>query len=625
MCGYNKKGKLFLSFDTNLTEAIKVMFVHGPDLMICGNHVYNHYKDCKDVGSYLCGDLIVDMVALYPNNTNRIVTVLACSGRVLRLLEHSRVRQTIELQSVPTVLHVPKGSLGDRVICGFSDGRVIQFKIEHFSTTVEQDVLVDTSTSTNGVTCLDTFDFVGDGKPELVVGRRDGTVQVFTMKSEIDFEEIEPQQLYCQNFSESISVVQAGCFAFMAFPEVIVCTYSGKVFGLSTQSTVLKVIGVPNNESVESPTRVEMRSPDVEYSMPRSGGAQEVAPRNLTESMFEIKEMMSLSKVDGTYDLTIELGVPIEMVVFESDVAVELINVDKERYSLVFERPNYLDGQQLLATITFRQANQKRLDVKIRTIEGQHGTLEAIIRPQLMQTNTQVKRFDIKPLSLHERIHKLTPTIPLNVFTISGGFSFAEIHNWIQMSLPEIQEKLPPVDGCELFFENVLIGTVLRCEYRKGVAVFASDNVSTIAILMDVLSKEMTKKRIKLEMKRELNPNTIPHLIRMSEPKLVAHLHLMKSHDILSCLLDLDITEEEMYCLCADFRQLLIEKDRIQLQFETEKVATNRLFGVLTDVYVDWFKLKGLDVKQKIPQLMELLDKYDFRELMRLFEVEVEV
>lgn len=65
---YTKKGKLFLSFDTNLTETINVMVVHGPDLMICGNHVYNHYKDCKDVGSYLCGDVIVDMVALFPNN-----------------------------------------------------------------------------------------------------------------------------------------------------------------------------------------------------------------------------------------------------------------------------------------------------------------------------------------------------------------------------------------------------------------------------------------------------------------------------------------------------------------------------------------------------------------------------
>lgn len=56
---------------------------------------------------------------------------------------------------------------------------------------------MDTETSTCGITCLDTFDFIGDGKPELIIGRRDGIVQVFTMKSESDFEEIDPQQLYC--------------------------------------------------------------------------------------------------------------------------------------------------------------------------------------------------------------------------------------------------------------------------------------------------------------------------------------------------------------------------------------------------------------------------------------------
>lgn len=70
MRAFNKKGKIFLSFDTNLTEPIKSMFVSGNDLIICGNHVYNHYRDCKDVGSYLCGDTIVDVVALCPANVS---------------------------------------------------------------------------------------------------------------------------------------------------------------------------------------------------------------------------------------------------------------------------------------------------------------------------------------------------------------------------------------------------------------------------------------------------------------------------------------------------------------------------------------------------------------------------
>lgn len=125
-----------------------------------------------------------------------------------------------------------------------------------------------------------------------------------------------------------------------------------------------------------------------------------------------------------------------------------------------------------------------------------------MIRTQLKHANAQTKRFEIKPLSLHERIHKLDPTIPVNTFTISGNFSFAEIHNWMHLSLPEVPEKLPPTDKSTLYFRHALIGTVLKCEYRKGEAVLITSNVSTIAILMDVLSKEMTKKRIKFDMKR---------------------------------------------------------------------------------------------------------------------------
>lgn len=68
--GYNKKGKVFLSFDTNLTEPIKSLFVTGNDMIVCGNHVYTHYKDCKESGTYLCGDTIVDCNALCPHNVS---------------------------------------------------------------------------------------------------------------------------------------------------------------------------------------------------------------------------------------------------------------------------------------------------------------------------------------------------------------------------------------------------------------------------------------------------------------------------------------------------------------------------------------------------------------------------
>lgn len=68
--GYNKKGKVFLTFDTNLTEPIKSMFVTGNDLIVCGNHLMTHYKDCKESGSYLCGDTITDCICICPHNVS---------------------------------------------------------------------------------------------------------------------------------------------------------------------------------------------------------------------------------------------------------------------------------------------------------------------------------------------------------------------------------------------------------------------------------------------------------------------------------------------------------------------------------------------------------------------------
>lgn len=39
------------------------------------------------------------------------------------------MRKLIELDSIPTVLHVPKNAVGNKIIVGFSDGRVTLFRI----------------------------------------------------------------------------------------------------------------------------------------------------------------------------------------------------------------------------------------------------------------------------------------------------------------------------------------------------------------------------------------------------------------------------------------------------------------------------------------------------------------
>lgn len=43
--------------------------------------------------------------------------------------------------------------------------------------------LVDNSAATTPVSCIDTYDMTGDGIPNLIIGRQDGSIEVFTINT----------------------------------------------------------------------------------------------------------------------------------------------------------------------------------------------------------------------------------------------------------------------------------------------------------------------------------------------------------------------------------------------------------------------------------------------------------
>lgn len=114
---------------------------------------------------------------------------------MLRVLEHCRVRQSIELDSVPTVLHMPRG-YNDRLICGMTDGRVVLFRVGNYVSNFTEETLVEPNDTSSAVTTIDAFDLTGDGKVELIVGRRDGTVQVYSLPSEENTFDLSVRQIY---------------------------------------------------------------------------------------------------------------------------------------------------------------------------------------------------------------------------------------------------------------------------------------------------------------------------------------------------------------------------------------------------------------------------------------------
>ncbi|CAH1991646.1 unnamed protein product [Acanthoscelides obtectus] len=96
--GYSQRGKLFLTFDSGLTEPISTMFVMDNDLFLCGKHIYTHYRDCREVGSYLCGDKIVDVVAFY--STKVFYCVFPTYNSTLRAAGHQTIGDSSSFSSI---------------------------------------------------------------------------------------------------------------------------------------------------------------------------------------------------------------------------------------------------------------------------------------------------------------------------------------------------------------------------------------------------------------------------------------------------------------------------------------------------------------------------------------------
>ncbi|GFG34141.1 hypothetical protein Cfor_08141 [Coptotermes formosanus] len=633
--GYTKKGKLFLGFDTNLTEHIKSLHVSGSNLLVCGKHAYNQYHDCKDTNSYLSGDQINDVISLCAEKTNRLIPVLACEDRTLRVLDRSFLLHSIEVDAVPTVLHLngnEGGETGDEILYGTADGRVGLVRVGR--TEVNHRWILNDGKHRAGVLCMDCYDMSGDGILDLLIGRQDGTLDIFSLGDDAG-EEGKLSQRFSYSSNESITSVNGGVVGNAGYEEVVASTYTGWIFGLTTEVVNKQILmdtgtGSMNisQESQQKIIRLRFEIDEIEQRVNREREKYQAATQDKVDGLsaipfISINDKMTLCREDASYSLTLEVQTAIDNVLIQSDVPIDLLDVEKNSAVVSYSACEPGSGNYLLATYRC-QMNTTRLELRLRTIEGQHGTLRTYVTPLVQPKCCQVRQYMIKPLSLHMRCHSFDPQRPYNILTLKGAFSLGEIHTWVSFCLPEIPEKAPTGDKVTFTFVSTFLDTMLHCSYWKGEAEFRSDNISTISILKDVLTKEATKKKIKLEISCNVSDASVVHTLQLLHPKLEAQLALSKQVALLEALRELETHDaESLECLLPEYRHVLKNEKELLAQYRRQPAHLDRLYGMITDLYIDRHKFKGINVKGKITQLLEVLDKYDLQNLLNFFEQSV--
>lgn len=633
--GYTKKGKNFLSFDTSLAEPIQTMYVEGAELFTCGNYVYNHYHDCKDANHFLSADSICDVICIPTNKVSDVTPVLACQDRVLRVLQDSDLLYEVEVPGPPSVMQLygnDGGDEGDEILYGTSDGRVGLVQIGRMAPSHRWEL--PNEKRNGGVLALDSYDITADGVLDLIVGRDDGLVEIYSYD-----ESDEPIFRFKQQLSESVTSVQGGVIATQGFDEIVCSTYAGWVLGLTSEQMSKGLSSTPIIPDTAAKAKINSLKGELEELQQKVVTEREKYQQTATSKTaisavphFDINDKFVLNREDASYTLSLELQLPIDNVLLQSDVPIDLLDVEKNSAVVSYSACNPEEGNFLLATYRC-QANTTRLELKIRSIEGQYGTLQAYVTPRVQPKTCRVKQYQIKPLSLHQRTHVFDDARPLNTIKLSGPFSLAEVHSWVCFCLPELPERTPPGDCITFHFVSTFLDTQLECVYRtgfdsgsnakvtkKGEAIFRSDNISTISILKDVLTKEATKKKISLNITYEINDDSIPYTLNLIHPKLEYQLLLAKKVQLIDALKELQVHENDTTFMSPEYRQILEDAEELQAEFKRQPCHLERLYGMITDLYIDKFKFKGQNVKGRVPALLEVLDNYDLQTLVQFFE-----
>ncbi|XP_078261730.1 BBSome complex member BBS7 isoform X4 [Rhinoraja longicauda] len=549
--------------------------------------------------------------------------VVTCFGIKKGEAVGSDLLYEVEVPGVPQVLALNNGNGGDsgeELIYGTSDGKIGLVQITQSSPLHRWEV--SNEKKRGGVLCVDYYDVLGDGVKELLVGRDDGMVEIYGFDNNS-----EPVLRYEHTLSESITSIQGGCVGKEGFDEILTATYTGWVMALTTEQ-VQKEPGASDDVKINqemqnkiSNMRAELDQLQLKVLHEREKYHQSAHSTGTVSAMpvFSVNDKFTLNRDDASYSLTLEVQTAIDNVLLQSDVPIDLLDVDKNSAVVSFSGCDAGNGNFLLATYRC-QANTTRLELKIRSIEGQHGTLQAYITPRLQPKTCQVHQYQIKPLSLHQRTHVIDHNRPVNSLTLTGQFSFAEIHSWVVFCLPEVPDKVPIGDSVTFYFQNTFLDTQLECTYKKGEGTFKSDNISTISILKDVLTKEATKRKINLNISYDVNEESVNYTLKLIHPKLEYQLLLAKKVHLIDALKELQVYEGNVDFLIPEYRSILEEADSLLEEYKKQPAHLERLYGMITDLFIDKFKFKGTNVKTKVPLLLEILDNYDPNSLAELFD-----
>jgi hypothetical protein len=123
---------------------------------------------------------------------------------------------------------------------------------------------------------------------------------------------------------------------------------------------------------------------------------------------------MNLLAEEGAYTLIIDSQLPMASIMLQSKQDLDILDIKDNMASInrstQIQDPSIQSLVYLVLCSEDVVHNHNRIEIKIRTSEGQQGFIQALIVPKNSE-GCQSLEIPLLPLNLHSKIHKIDPSV----------------------------------------------------------------------------------------------------------------------------------------------------------------------------------------------------------------------
>lgn len=196
------------------------------------------------------------------------------------------------------------------------------------------------------------------------------------------------------------------------------------------------------------------------------------------------------------------------------------------------------------------------------------------------------------------------------------------LHDWVQNILPDIPPRLNEEQDvcCKYFCKNSFSDAVTTVEYSKNSLIVCSECASTIVIFKENVTRLANFRRIQVEEAVTTNDDSITSIFELLRSKLDYQLSLSRKFELLDSLQEITMQEDNISWLPAEYADILQNQESIRREFKLREKALGYLSGMLTDLYVDWGRLKGnVDNRKHLQQMQNAILSGNYELMIQMF------